>query len=132
MTINQLIAKLEAMSVNRELPIQVYDSTDIFQITEIVLNRLGYSLSSYELVVDSQTRKITVGEFIEAFTSLTKLLYVGDMVILLPDGTQHTLDGVEFDQKNQTYAITLGKVSEQIDALEKYIFVSFNDWKPLV
>lgn len=132
MKINEMIAKLEAMSVNRELPIQVYDFTDTFQITGVtLLSQVTWSLPlTYELVTDSQTRRITVGEFIDAFARLTKILYDGDMVILLPDGTRYTLDGVEFDQRSQAYAISLGtKVLGKV--LEKHIFVSFNDWEPL-
>lgn len=128
MKLTQLIARLSAMHANRKLPIQIYDFTDIFQITEIALDE---SLNIYQLVADSQTRKIPVGEFIDTLSRLLDINCDKDVETLLPDGTLHTLDKVEFDQRKQTYVITLGtKISEKTS--KENIFVSFNDWKPLV
>ena len=134
MKVNELIASLTSVSTNDacDVPVQVFDFTDIFQITEIELCRHYFNPSTIRLVTSSQTRKITAKELVSTLEIGRKLcgLDTLEIEVLLDDGTQYTLGGVEFDRRGRTYAITLGdKTSDQM--LDKYTFFSFNEWRIL-
>lgn len=121
MRLSQLMANLKAIPNNRrDLPIQIYDFTDSLQITAVKLcprSQIESELCQYyflpstiRLIAVPQTRKRTVTELICVLETGIRALDVStlEIEILLDDGTQYALAGVEFDEKNQTYAMTLG------------------------
>lgn len=139
MNLNQLIADLKAISNNRQdLPVQVYDFTDIFQVIDITLQYDNSFPSKFVLntkyyFARALGRELTVGELIDQVEKLLQsykerlekepnVLWTGaqeqilgkikslEVEVLSPDKTQYTLANAEFDVRYQVCAITLGEI----------------------
>lgn len=135
MKVSELVERLTAMSTDTgDLPVQIYDFTDTFQIDRINMQHSYFGDNKYELVAATKRReqKITTKEFIRSLKLLIQLFpFDLEMLVSLPNDTEYCLAGVGFDQREQAYAITLGTEILPDSYLDKNTVTSFYHFPPV-